>query len=82
MSPVAILEHGVPKQRWLHILLPIMILCIVSYVDRTNISFAIPRDEQRPRNDSIVCGFCCGDFLHRIPVPAGAGWPDRFTRRR
>jgi MFS family permease len=37
----AVSLHGASKQRWYRILLPIMILCIVSYVDRTNISFAI-----------------------------------------
>ena len=36
------ISAGVPRGRWFHILAPIMVLCIVSYMDRTNIGFAIP----------------------------------------
>lgn len=32
----------VPRGRWFYIIIPIMVLCIVSYMDRTNIGFAIP----------------------------------------
>ena len=32
----------IPRGRWFHVLVPIMVLCIVSYMDRTNIGFAIP----------------------------------------
>ncbi|AYD03818.1 MFS transporter [Neorhizobium sp. NCHU2750] len=34
--------EAIPKRRWFNVIVPIMILCIVSYMDRTNIGFAIP----------------------------------------
>lgn len=33
---------AIPKQRWLRIISPIMITCIISYMDRVNIAFAMP----------------------------------------
>ncbi|WP_019552630.1 MFS transporter [Propionispira raffinosivorans] len=33
--------NEIPKGRWLHILPPIMIICIISYMDRVNIGFAM-----------------------------------------
>ncbi|RJT42187.1 MFS transporter [Rahnella woolbedingensis] len=32
----------IPKQRWLRIIPPILIACIISYMDRVNIAFAMP----------------------------------------
>jgi MFS family permease len=34
--------QGIPKQRWLRVIVPIMIACIMSYMDRVNIGFAMP----------------------------------------
>jgi len=33
--------NEIPKGRWLHILPPVMIICIISYMDRVNIGFAM-----------------------------------------
>lgn len=33
---------GIPRQRWLRILPPILITCIISYMDRLNVAFAMP----------------------------------------
>ena len=65
-----------PKQRWLHILLPIMILCIVSYVDRTNISFAIPGGMSKDLEmTASFAGFAAGIFFEIgylfLQVPGG-----------
>ena len=32
----------IPRQRWLRIIPPILIACIISYMDRVNIAFAMP----------------------------------------
>ncbi|STR65286.1 major facilitator superfamily permease [Klebsiella michiganensis] len=32
----------IPRQRWLRIIPPILITCIISYMDRVNIAFAMP----------------------------------------
>jgi MFS family permease len=41
-STAAVEVSPIPKGRWFHVLVPIMALCIISYMDRTNIGFAIP----------------------------------------
>lgn len=35
------LVEKIPRGRWLRILPPIMIVCIISYMDRVNIGFAM-----------------------------------------
>ncbi|HEP0987592.1 TPA: 2-ketogluconate transporter, partial [Enterobacter ludwigii] len=36
------LQADIPRQRWLRIIPPILIACIISYMDRVNIAFAMP----------------------------------------
>ena len=36
------LHTDIPRQRWLRIIPPILIACIISYMDRVNIAFAMP----------------------------------------
>ncbi len=36
------LHADIPRQRWLRIIPPILIACIISYMDRVNIAFAMP----------------------------------------
>ncbi|KEA49907.1 MULTISPECIES: MFS transporter [Mangrovibacter] len=35
-------SQHIPRQRWLRIIPPILIACIISYMDRVNIAFAMP----------------------------------------
>lgn len=35
-------NNNIPNQRWLRIIPPILITCIISYMDRVNIAFAMP----------------------------------------
>ncbi|MBA3155673.1 MFS transporter, partial [Salmonella enterica] len=35
-------QTDIPRQRWLRIIPPILIACIISYMDRVNIAFAMP----------------------------------------
>jgi MFS family permease len=42
LEAATIESSPIPNGRWFHIIVPIMVLCIVSYMDRTNIGFAIP----------------------------------------
>ncbi|EOF4704903.1 2-ketogluconate transporter, partial [Klebsiella oxytoca] len=35
-------QQDIPRQRWLRIIPPILITCIISYMDRVNIAFAMP----------------------------------------
>lgn len=65
----------IPNGRWFHILMPIMILCIVSYMDRTNIGFAIPGGMNKDLAMSAsFAGFAAGIFFIGylfLQVPAG-----------
>lgn len=36
------IPNDIPRQRWLRIIPPILIACIISYMDRVNIAFAMP----------------------------------------
>jgi len=35
-------SSDIPSQRWLRVIPPILITCIISYMDRVNIAFAMP----------------------------------------
>ncbi|MDR3413248.1 MAG: MFS transporter [Formivibrio sp.] len=68
-------ETAVPNGRWFHILMPIMILCIVSYMDRTNISFAMAGGMNKDLAMSASFGgFAAGIFFIGylfLQVPGG-----------
>ncbi|CAH0289210.1 Putative tartrate transporter [Rahnella aquatilis] len=36
------MDNKIPKARWLRVITPILIACIISFMDRVNISFAMP----------------------------------------
>jgi MFS family permease len=65
----------IPNGRWFHIIVPIMILCIVSYMDRTNIGFAIPGGMSKELAMSAsFAGFAAGIFFIGylfLQVPGG-----------
>ncbi|SOY60458.1 MFS transporter [Cupriavidus taiwanensis] len=41
-SPALTPQPGIPAQRWWRVIPPILMVCIVSYMDRVNIAFAMP----------------------------------------
>ncbi len=65
----------IPNKRWFHILIPVMILCIISYMDRTNISFAMAGGMSKELAMSAsFSGFAAGIFFIGymfLQVPAG-----------
>jgi sugar phosphate permease len=71
----AIAPQRIPNGRWFHIIVPIMILCIVSYMDRTAISFAIPGGMSKDLAMSAsFAGFAAGIFFIGyllLQVPGG-----------
>jgi MFS family permease len=77
MSAVASIteDKTVPNGRWFFILMPIMILCIVSYMDRTNISFALAGGMSKELAMSASFGgFAAGIFFIGylfLQVPGG-----------
>jgi sugar phosphate permease len=36
------MNEKIPSTRWLRIIVPVLIACIISFMDRVNISFALP----------------------------------------
>lgn len=66
----------IPNGRWLHIIVPIMVLCIISYMDRTAIAFAIPGGmSQDLALSSSAAGLAAGIFFIGylfLQVPGGA----------
>jgi MFS family permease len=65
----------IPNGRWFHIIVPIMTLCIVSYLDRTAISFAIAGGMSKELGMSAsFTGFAAGIFFVGyliLQVPGG-----------
>jgi MFS family permease len=72
--PVDAPKH-IPNGRWFHIIVPIMTLCIVSYMDRTAISFAIAGGMSKELGMSAsFTGFAAGIFFVGyliLQVPGG-----------
>ncbi len=42
LTSTTLAREGIPSLRWLRIIPPILITCIISYMDRVNIAFAMP----------------------------------------
>ncbi len=61
------LHADIPRQRWLRIIPPILIACIISYMDRVNIAFAMPggMDEELGIS-ATMAGLAGGIFLSAI----------------
>ncbi|MBV8274765.1 MAG: MFS transporter, partial [Verrucomicrobia bacterium] len=68
-------DKNIPNGRWFHIIFPIMVLCIVSYMDRTAISFAIAGGMSKELGMSAsFTGFAAGIFFIGylvLQVPGG-----------
>lgn len=66
----------IPNGRWYHIIVPIMVLCIISYMDRTAIAFAIPGGMSKDLAlSSSAAGFAAGIFFIGylfLQVPGGS----------
>lgn len=72
------------KRRWI-ILLPIMMVTfLIAFLDRTNISFAIPTMGLKLGLTPAVLGFSSGVLFWatRLRRRLAAGWPIAVTRSR
>ena len=68
------LHADIPRQRWLRIIPPILIACIISYMDRVNIAFAMPggMDEELGIS-ATMAGLAGGIFFIGVLVLEGRG---------
>jgi MFS family permease len=68
-------SQRIPNGRWFHIIVPIMTLCVVSYLDRTAISFAIAGGMSKDLGMSAsFTGLAAGIFFFGylvLQVPGG-----------
>ncbi|AIX74353.1 MAG: MFS transporter [Mixta calida] len=69
------MDNKIPGTRWLRVIAPILITCIVSFMDRVNISFALPGGmEQDLAISSQMAGIASGIFFIGylfLQVPGG-----------
>jgi len=70
------MDNKIPKARWLRVITPILIACIISFMDRVNISFAMPggMDAELGITSSMV-GLAAGIFFIGylfLQVPGGS----------
>ena len=65
---------AVPHQRWLRIIPAALIMYTISYIDRTNISMALPSMSRELRMDTMQAGNVAGIFFWGyllLQIPAG-----------
>lgn len=69
------MDNNIPSTRWLHIIAPILIACIISFMDRVNISFALPGGMEADLGiTSQMAGLASGIFFIGylfLQVPGG-----------
>ncbi len=52
---------AIPRKRWLRIIPPILLACIISYMDRVNIAFAMPGGMSAGHGEGDVDAVHVGD---------------------
>lgn len=58
------MNEKIPSTRWLRIIVPVLIACIMSFMDRVNISFALPGGMEADLGiTSQMAGVASGIFL-------------------
>ncbi|MCC3703193.1 MFS transporter [Rouxiella badensis] len=70
------MDKKIPKARWLRVITPILIACIISFMDRVNISFAMPGGMDSALGiSSSMAGLAAGIFFIGylfLQVPGGS----------
>lgn len=70
------MDNKIPKARWLRVITPILIACIMSFMDRVNISFAMPGGMDSALGiTSSMAGLAAGIFFIGylfLQVPGGS----------
>ncbi len=70
------MDKKIPKARWLRVITPILIACIISFMDRVNISFAMPGGMDSALGiTSSMAGLAAGIFFIGylfLQVPGGS----------
>jgi len=75
MSAEAVLSKAIPKERWIRIIPPTIIIYIIAYMDRMNVSFAIAGGMSQDLGLSMtISGLAAGIFFFGylvLQVPGG-----------
>ena len=68
-------EHAVPRRRWVRVIPPLLLACVISYMDRVNIAFAMPGGMNAELGmDSTMAGLAGGIFFFGylfLQIPGG-----------
>ncbi len=65
------MNDKIPSTRWLRIITPVLIACIISFMDRVNISFALPGGMEADLGiTSQMAGVASGIFFYWLFISA------------
>ncbi len=69
------MNEKIPSTRWLRIIVPVLIACIMSFMDRVNISFALPGGMEADLGiTSQMAGVASGIFFYWLFIFANSRW--------
>ena len=67
--------EAIPRRRWLRVIPPLLLACIISYMDRVNIAFAMPGGMNADLGmDATMAGLAGGIFFFGylfLQIPGG-----------
>src|SRR5216683_2170485 len=77
----AAMTRNAPSQRWVRIIPVALVMYTIAFIDRTNISLALPRISRDLHLDPQQAGTVAGIFfwLHGESSPSAVAWPALIT---
>ncbi|MCA8022481.1 MFS transporter [Burkholderia metallica] len=74
-TPAYEADEAIPRRRWLRVIPPLLLACIISYMDRVNIAFAMPGGMNADLGmDATMAGLAGGIFFFGylfLQIPGG-----------
>lgn len=74
-TPIYANESAVPRRRWIRVIPPLLLACVISYMDRVNIAFAMPGGMNAELGmDATMAGLAGGIFFFGylfLQIPGG-----------
>lgn len=74
-TPLYADESAVPRRRWMRVIPPLLLACVISYMDRVNIAFAMPGGMNADLGmDATMAGLAGGIFFFGylfLQIPGG-----------
>jgi sugar phosphate permease len=74
-NPICADDDAVPRRRWVRVIPPLLLACVISYMDRVNIAFAMPGGMNADLGmDATMAGLAGGIFFFGylfLQIPGG-----------